>query len=191
MSILPNSMLEPQHPIGRVDENGYVLVEYDWWLMFFNLMQSVLANGQGLPASALIELASADSDAADADAVSLRQPLANAGVQALQPQDVVVTDADLPSIARALLLAQDGLLPDPVPAAQPVVAITVGGSPFSYTAPFSGQVSVTAGTVSLISIIRQGTTVATGQTAGLFGVSRGDQVQVTYTGTPTMRFLPT
>lgn len=80
---------------------------------------------------------------------------------------------------------------DPVPRAQPAVAITPGASPYSYTASFDGSVIVNPGTVSAIAISRDGTTFfTTGVTAGMFPMSRGDILKVTYTVAPTMTFLP-
>lgn len=190
MSLLPTQILPPSAPIGRVNEQGEVIADKNFWLLLYNLCLNVLGTGTGLPASALEELAGADSDAADTDAIALRQGLANALLQAIQPQDVVVSPNDLPDLARALLLAQDGLLPDATAQSQPVSSITVGGSPFTYTAPFAGTIAVTGGTVSAIAILRQGTSVATGITAGFVPVSRYDQVQVTYSVLPTLTFIP-
>lgn len=190
MSLLPGQILPPSTPLGTVTPGGTVLIEQNWWLLFFNLCLQVLGNGSGLPADALQDLASADADAIDADAIALRQPLANALAQAMQPSDVIVGLDDLPDLQRALLLAQDGVLPDPTPLGQPVSTITPSGSPFTYTAPFPGSVAITGGTVSAITLIRQGTSVATGLTTGLILVSRYDQIQVTYSSTPTMHFIP-
>lgn len=194
MSLLPNTILPPSMPFGRFDaEKGLVIIEQNWWLFLYNLSLNVLGTPgiTSLSASALLELSSLESDANDTDAIISRQGISNAAVQTIQAADVVVSDADLPSIARVLLLAQDVLLPDPAPAAQPVKTITVGASPFTYTAPFNGNVAVTGGTVSAISIIRQGVSVATGLITGLIPASRADQIQVTYTGIPTMTFIPT
>lgn len=186
MTALPQQIIPQSTPLGRLREDGVVIIDHNWWLLFYNICQS-LGIGQLDPA-ALVALEGADGDAQDSDAIALQRPLQNA--LTLASADVPPV-TDLPSIARALLLAQDVVLPDPVPRAQPVASITVGVSPFTYTAPFSGAVTVTSGTVSAVSIIRQGVTVATGQTAGIFPVSRLDQLQVTYSVAPTMRFLPT
>lgn len=190
MSLLPGQILPPSEPIGRVNEDGTVTIDKNWWLLLFNLCLQSLGTGGGLPSSALQDLAGADADAMDADAMALRQPLSNALLQAIQPQDVVVSPNDLPDLARTLLLAQDPILPDAVPLAQPVASITVGASPFTYTASFAGSVAITGGTVSAIALIRQGTSVATGLTTGLVPVSRFDQVKVTYTVLPVLTFIP-
>lgn len=192
MSLLPAQVLPETEPIGTVSGSS-VRITHNWYLLLYNLAAQVLGtagNFQGLPSSAIQELASADTDAVDADAIALRASVSNAIVQAIQPQDVVASSADLPDIARALLLAQDAILPDPPSAPQPVAPITVGASPFTYTAPFAGTVVVTGGSVSTIAMIRHGTSVATGLTSALIPVSRGDQVQVAYVSAPTMTFVP-
>lgn len=189
MSLLPGRILPQTEPLGRLESDGKtVIVDKNWWLLFYNLSLQTLGTGSGLPADQLIDLLSADTDAADSDAIALRQPIQN--LQALLT-DLAPAASEYPDIARALLMAQDGTLPDPAPQAPPVAVITVGGSPFTYPAPFNGSVYVVGGTVSAIALIRQGATVATGLTAGVFPMSRLDQLKVTYTGVPTMTFLPT
>jgi hypothetical protein len=191
VSLLPGQILPYDIPIGQADEDGKVTIDHDWWLFFYNIGLSVLGiNGGGLPSSAIQELASADADAADADAIVLRRALSNLEVRAHDLTDRVLSASDFPDLYRALLLAQDALLPDPAPRAQPVAAIAPTGSPFSYTAPFDATIAITGGTVSAIAVIRQGTSVATGITTGLIPLSKFDTVQVTYSGVPTMTFLP-
>ena len=68
-------------------------------------------------------------------------------------------------------------------------AITVGASPYSYTAQSNGHVVVTGGTVSAISLTRV-SAHATGLTAGLIPVGNKDVVTVTYSVLPTMTFIP-
>jgi len=190
MSLLPGQILPQSTPLGRLNADDTVTIDTNWWLFFYNLGLQTLGTGTGFPADALQDLASVDTDAADTDAIALRRPLVNALAQAMQPCDVVIGLNDLPDLQRALLLAQGSIDPDPVPLAQPVAAITVSASPFTYTAPAAGSVVVTGGTVSAIALIRQGTTVATGLTTGLIPVSRFDQVKVTYSVVPTMTFIP-
>ena len=189
MSLLPGQIISPDVPLGRADQTGLVFIEHDWFLLVYNLCLQVLGNGSGLPADALIDLSSADTDAIDSDAVSLRLPISNNSVQV--SADLTPTSYDLPDIARALLLAQDPPLQDVPALAQPSAAIAPTGSPFSYTAPFNGSVIVTSGTVSHIAIKRQGVTIDTGLTVGPFALSQADQLIVTYSGAPTMTFLPT
>jgi hypothetical protein len=189
MSLLPGQILPATEPLGRVTPDGLVIIDKNWWLLLYNVCLQILGTGNGIPADQLIDLASADGDAIDADAIMLRQGLSNALMLAHDPPRQI-TSADLPDIFRALLLAQEALLTDPTPQAQPAQSITVGASPFTYTAPFDGTLVSTGGTVSAIAIIRQSTTVATGLTSGLIPLSRSDKVQVTYSASPTMTFLP-
>lgn len=191
MSLLPQQILPQSAPVGYLDIDGKsVIIEKGWWLLIYNLCLQILGNqgGTGV-SSALQALALTDIEAADSDAIALRRPVSSLEVTAFDESQI--PESYLPGIARALLLAQDPLLPDPVPLAQPVKAITPTGSVFSYTLPFNGQVAVTGGIVSAIAIVRQGTSVATGAISGLFMGSRGDIVQVTYSSIPTMSFLPT
>jgi len=188
MSLLPGQMLPQSQPIGRVNGDGTVTVDKNWFLLIYNLVQQVLSNGQGLPASALIELNATDSDANDSDAVVLRQPVSNLGAQI---PDLLTAPAasDYPDIARALFWGQEPLLPDAPHQAPPSAPITPGASPYAYVAPASGTVVITGGTVSAIALIRQGTSIASGLTGGLIPVSRLDTVNVTYSAVPSMTFL--
>ena len=188
MSVLPNQILPQTIPFGKVQPDGRVLIEHDWWLLIYNICLNSIGSQIGLPASALTELASTDSDAADSDATVLRQPIEN--LESRVYDDPVRSESEFPDIARALLQSQDAILPDPVPQAQPISAISPTGSPFTYTLPFAGTVSVTSGTVSQITVLRTGVSVVTGLTSGLFQLSRFDQLKVTYSGTPTMNFIP-
>ena len=72
----------------------------------------------------------------------------------------------------------------------PIVAVTPSGSPYTYIAAKPGSVSVAGGTVTAISITRGGTTVTLGATAGLFSLSTGDTMTVTYAVAPTIHFIP-
>jgi len=67
-------------------------------------------------------------------------------------------------------------------------AITVGISPFVYIAKQGGFLIIHGGSVSQISFTRSGT-YNTGQTQGVFPVSLGDRITVTYSGAPTMTFV--
>ena len=187
MSLLPGQIIPQSVPLGKVNADGTVTIEKDWWLLIYNLI--INSVGTNLPVSALIELAELDADANDTDAIVLRRPISNLEKQiGIDPQ---ISTADLPDIYKALLLAQDGILPDALHQAPPPAAIAPTGSPFTYTALSNGQVAVTGGTVSLIQIVRQGTTIATGLTTGLFVLARLDQFVVTYSVAPTLTFLPT
>jgi hypothetical protein len=74
---------------------------------------------------------------------------------------------------------------------QEAVTVLTGISPFNYVPTQKGQVLVSGGTVSAISLSRDGKTFySTGQTAGLFPLSAADTLQVTFTGSPTMVFFP-
>jgi len=73
----------------------------------------------------------------------------------------------------------------------PASAVTLGSSPFSYQAPSGGTLIIQGGTVSMVSFTRDGiTNFNTGQTQGMFPLSQRDTLIMTYTGTPTLTFVP-
>lgn len=70
-------------------------------------------------------------------------------------------------------------------------SVVPGASPFSYVASVGGSAIVNGGTVSKVEVSRDGVTFfVTGQTAGMFPLSMGDTLRVTYSGVPTATFLP-
>lgn len=184
MSLLPGRILPQSESLGTVNADGTVTIDHNWWLLFYNLCLQVLGISAGsIPADALIDLESVDIDAVGTDITAVQRSTWNA---LLASADHLMEVS--PDIAR--LLAQDTLLPDPIPQAQPVVTITVGGSPFTYTASFAGTVVVT-GAVTSLTFKRQGTSVALGLTDGVFPLSRADQLVVAYSSTtPVMTFIP-
>lgn len=67
--------------------------------------------------------------------------------------------------------------------------VTVGASPFTYTASSDGLLIITGGTVSLIEYGRNSIYTATGLTAGVVPVVEGDSVRITYTVLPTVTWV--
>lgn len=73
-----------------------------------------------------------------------------------------------------------------------VETVTVGASPYIYSAARRGFLILTGGTVSAVAFSRDGTTFYSyGTTVGQFAVSAADQVRITHTGAPTVTFVPT
>jgi hypothetical protein len=73
--------------------------------------------------------------------------------------------------------------------AGPIGTVTVGASPFAYTATAPGSVAIVGGTISAVSLTRAGVAVALGTTR-LVTVAQNDVVTVTYSAAPTMNFIP-
>ena len=198
MSLLPNTILPPAMPFGRIQMGSdgkptdFVLIEQNWFLFLYNISQNVLGSpGSGLSSTALIALESLEADADDADAIASRQGISNALVQSMQPQDNSVCDSDLPSIYAALQWGQQETLADVLPLAQPLRVYTVGVvSPFIHNSYMNGHMAVTGGTVTSITITRQGTTISTGLTTNVVPVSRGDIITVSFTAPPAVTFIP-
>ncbi len=73
----------------------------------------------------------------------------------------------------------------------PVQSITPGASPYSYVAQSRGAVNVVGGTVSAIALKRNGVSTTLNGIAGVFPVSAGDVLVVTYSVVPTaFDFIP-
>lgn len=74
---------------------------------------------------------------------------------------------------------------------QPVETLTLGASPFTYQAVIRGQLNVAGGTVSAISLSRDGTTFFTaGITSGFVQMDAGDFARVTYSVAPVLTYFP-
>lgn len=71
-----------------------------------------------------------------------------------------------------------------------IEAVTVGASPFSWTAPTGGGVLVVeGGSVSDLDLTRGASTIDLGITAGPIPVATGDIIIITYAVLPTVSFL--
>ena len=73
-----------------------------------------------------------------------------------------------------------------------VAAITVGTSPFSYTANTPGNLIISGGTVSLITLTRGTVTITIASSTAdpvIVPIAIGDTVEITYTVLPTIQFL--
>jgi hypothetical protein len=69
--------------------------------------------------------------------------------------------------------------------------VLVTASPFSYQAPSRGMAIISGGSVSQVAFSRTtGMSYVTGQTSGMFPVSLGDTLTVTYSGVPSFVFVP-
>jgi hypothetical protein len=177
-SILPNQIISEGTPF--IDKNGDN--DHNWWLFFYNISQQVLGNSNSSASAFAAQLnADLDADVDSTDSLTLVKRITNLEKLIGDPEP----GASMADVVRALNLAQDGLLPDPIPRARPVTVLTPGASPWTYTAPFDGSVVIAGGTVSAIALSRDGTTFYTLPTAGITPVSRLDQIKVTYTVVPT------
>lgn len=141
MSGLPTQIPIQSLPIAEKGPDGSLYIQFDWYLFLYNLAQQIFGTqGDGsTPVSPFDALSMANLIAQGADLQHVERGLANLRAQVL-----------------------GSLLPDPVPMAQSVQAVTVGASPFTYTALANGALSITGGAMSAVSIIRQGISVATG-----------------------------
>lgn len=185
MSLLPGQILPQSQSLGKADKDGSVTIDKNWWLLLYNIVQNSIGTGGSVPDSSLEIVEDVAIDASATDALQAHRESINALLESDATLDPSLAKRDLVNV----LLLQDALQ-DPIPRAQPVQSVTLTGSPFTYTAAFDGTIVLTGGTVSAIALIRQGASVATGLSAGLFPLSRLDQLQITYSVAPTMTFLP-
>ena len=189
-SALPNQIPPQTVPIVAPGPNGELTVDVNWYLFLYNLWKNVLqgqTNGAVVvPPAVFIPIE--DVDVSSADIYQAYRGIANS--LELQPDspDVYPTLRDM---ANSLLLGQSDLLQDPTPLAQPSASISLTGSPMTWSAPATGALAISGTVVTAVSVKRQGTTIATGQTVGMVPVSKFDQVVISYTGTPVLVFLPT
>jgi hypothetical protein len=102
VSLLPGQILPPSTPLGRVNPDGTVTVEQNWWLLLYNLCAQTLGTGTtGLPASALEAIEATDLDVVGSDIPSIIRQVNN--LQAQFPEADVVPA--LREITNALMMA--------------------------------------------------------------------------------------
>lgn len=69
-------------------------------------------------------------------------------------------------------------------------AVTLGSSPASFVAPNAGVLYLSGGTVTAISMVRGGVSVALGLLSGAVRLRRSDAASVTYLVSPTAVWVP-
>ncbi len=70
-------------------------------------------------------------------------------------------------------------------------AVTVGASPFTYTATVKGQLNIAGGAGLTIEFTRDGTTFyPAGVEPCMIAMSKGDRIRITYGGAPSLTFFP-
>jgi hypothetical protein len=69
-------------------------------------------------------------------------------------------------------------------------AVSLTASPLTYTAVGNGRLAIVGGTVSGLSFKRGSVSVSLGTTNRLIPLSAGDQITLTYTGTPVLTWIP-
>lgn len=109
MSLLPMEILPEVQSLGRLNEDGTITIDHQWWLLLYNIVKNSVQSGispTGDP------VAMVDNDAVDIDATVNRQTIAEAlQIGGIGSGDCCVS-RDAQNIAQALMLAQDYLLPE-------------------------------------------------------------------------------
>ena len=193
---LPQQIPPPSEPIGYDGEGKPVTADYGWYLFLYNIFIQTIAQGSNVPASQSDWMDMVDLDAMTTDHIQAYRQISNLASQILEQVSLEVTLADIQKIHRELtnlyLLATDEFLQDPNPPAGVVDAITVGASPFTYTAEHDGTMAISGTASTAINIIRYGVTVPTGMTDGTVPMRKNDQISLAWTGAtaPTLNYLP-
>lgn len=189
--LLPQQIPPQSTPFGTTDQSGGIYVSLDWYLFMYNLALQVLGNGssQGNPTSTFDLSDAVDLDAAGTDVPQAYRQISNIE-QLLEIEPSVPGNQS--ALVNALLLASDPVPQDPLPPPGPVIPITAGTSPLTYTAIHDGTFIISGPPSATINIIRYGITVPTGMTGGTIPMRKKDQISVTWSGgtAPVMNFLP-
>jgi|SRR6185503_13943966 len=106
MSLLPGQILPPTEPFGKVNADGTVTIDKNWWLLLYNLCLQTLSTGNGIPAAAILDIESTDVDVSNTDAAALRSPV---NVATLLATDNLLPDPPIDSARLLLALAADPL----------------------------------------------------------------------------------
>lgn len=120
-----------------------------------------------------------------ANSVSFNTPSALAQNIAATPKPSATLTDDKGTISRDWWRFFNALASAP----QPEIGVTLGASPTTYTASVNGMLLIVGGTVSVVQLQRVNT-YTTGLTAGLFPLSIGDKLSLTYTVAPTVTWFP-
>ncbi|MCQ4437282.1 hypothetical protein NO135_20015, partial [Clostridioides difficile] len=151
---LPKQIRLQSGPFAEKGADGNLYIDFNWYLFLYNIGQQLFPSGSSgsggspiLPADLIARIA---LDAAGADVPQAYHQIANAAIveslgedlagadiaqfaRQLANMQMLLPDTDvgpsLRDLANTLLLATDGLLPDPPFAAQPAQTVTVGASP--------------------------------------------------------------
>ncbi len=105
------------------------------------------------------------------------------------PRDAVGLAVRLTDLLRVILRQINALTARSETPVTPAAAVTLGASPYNYTADSDGLVIVVGGTVSALAYGRNGAFTTLGIVAGLVPAKSGDVVRITYTVAPTVSFI--
>lgn len=107
--------------------------------------------------------------------------------QSLDLLPLIDDRGEAPDPIALLSVSEDEMFEQPVAALQ---AVTVAGSPVAYTARMGGNLLISGGTVSAVSMTRGSVTTAFPAATAVLPLSPGDAASVTYTVAPTITFIP-
>lgn len=113
MSLLPETMLPENIAIGRVNPDGTVSINHQYWLLLYNIVQNSIGSNGSISDEYLEILVDSDTDVATTDAIQTARNLAN--LQLTNDQALPVYPLPL-DVSNALQLAiAAGLVNDNTP----------------------------------------------------------------------------
>lgn len=194
---LPN-LAFPQSSYPMVDQNGMLTTP---WLQFFiQLYNRTGGSIPDLPSDGSLQ-ALLTASSSDEGAVSRSDDRSLLGFMASEPSPSK-REISLPietvqngnylrqAVLLGMALATQGA-PGDTARSFATQSITIGASPYSYSAPSNGMVIITGGTVSALEFSRNGTTFfGAGFVSGIIPVRKRDITRITYTVAPVATFVP-
>jgi len=180
----------PRDRLGTIQPDGSVLVSKSWLRFFMQLTGAVNSlggtslYGEQIPLGLLYASDDAShDDASFADASPLFIPQ-----EFIDKESVIEIKAEAAQSEAAFFMPVSDVNSEVK--AQPV-SVSPGVSPATITASRNGWYIVSAGTVSALDYSRAGGSfISLGVSAGMFPVSSGDAIKITYTVVPTVYFVP-
>ena len=166
-----------------VDAKG--LITRPWYHFFMSILGSI--QGQDALNAYYDDDDVSDSSIADLNNLSILEALGDSQDQLVDCLDGFLFNEEAGTQSDPLMdsmLAYDEPI---INAPQPEQVITLGSSPYIYTAPLNGTIFLYGGSVSVVSISRDGVNLyPIPSTLGVppIPMSKGDQVKITYSSPP-------
>jgi hypothetical protein len=111
-----------------------------------------------------------------------------------QPADIVIQSTNSVNISPDITQPVDStqfaeMVFQQDSSCSPILSISPGASPYAYTATREGVLTTLAGTVSVKTFTRSGTTISLNVTDNVIPMQTGDTVTITYAVAPTYKFI--
>lgn len=164
------------------------LISRSWYMFLLNML---VIQGGGNSDLSVLDLAKSPINHQGPEPVNLLEPINHQGPEVDSLLSVIVAKYDSLATDIQSLLLQPVYIPSSSSSSGPPFSISVGVSPYTYTATQSLDVIVSGGGVSQLEFSRDGITFyTTGSFYGMFQLAVNDLLRVTYSTAPTMIGVP-